>query len=281
MIGRINFAPNAYLNRNVSFGHIDDERQDAGNYARSLIREKIEANFDSSYQYLNQHGHLRPDEMYKKLYGRKSKIKESGENKNIERLETQKANPDIMQEKLGGYYSCGMNDNTLIRGARLISMDNGIDVAKEAGIKTVLALEPDILGDYGKAVTEKGLNFVSLSNIGHKKIHIRSIIPSPYQKETLLDELIKKPEIWATRNKDGSIKDDALDEILDLQEFIDILDGKNKKYPLPIYYGCQLGTDRTFAWTETYKALKNVDRTKPLDEKTIENLAHIADLTKA
>lgn len=181
----------------------------------------------------------------------------------------------------GTWFANIKRENELYSGARLTSVVNGLDTAKQAGIKTIVALEGNDYDNYDKQAKEAGLNYIALKDIGNKTLNIFSIIPTQTGGKVIYD-LIREPEKWATQNADGTIKPNASKEILDVQNFIDILDGKDKNLPLPIYYGCSYGTTRTYAWTTFYNILRNADRTKPLtDEKTDELFELAEDLESA
>ena len=93
----------------------------------------------------------------------------------------------------------------------------------------------------------------------------------------LLKELYRHPDIWVTRDENGDIKKDADKNILDLQMFFDILDGNNKNYPTPIYYGCDFGSESTSVWTDVYMLLRNQDKTKPLSADVVAKLIEIEE----
>lgn len=179
-----------------------------------------------------------------------------------------------------GYAYCNpRRKNELYSGARLITKPGVLEAAKKAGVKTVLSLE--MLGEdhYREPVEETGMNFIQLNDIGNKTLRIFDIIPTYHEKNPkVIARLTTRPELWQTLNLDGT-KAEKIDPMVeDVQAFIDILNGDNEDYPLPLYYGCQWGTNRTFAWNHFYNILKDADRTQPLSEDKVKQLIELRDL---
>ncbi|MBE7705906.1 MAG: hypothetical protein E7Z91_01485 [Cyanobacteria bacterium SIG30] len=191
-------------------------------------------------------------------------IEEKAQKENV------KVDEDLLKS-LGHSYGYKKIPNLLYSGATLSSVKNGFETAKNAGIKSVLALE----NDFDKEKAEKaGLNFIALRSIGNGTLNVFSIIPKRYS-ECLLREMIKDPEMWATQDENGNIKENASKKMCDMQEYLDILSGKDERYPYPMYYGCQWGTTRTWAWTTLHKILANEDRSKPLSPEVLEKLKNL------
>lgn len=150
-----------------------------------------------------------------------------------------------------------VRQNELYSGGNLAYNPEKLKTLKEAGINSVLCLVN--YPDYKKNAEEAGLNFIELGKINDSGLNIFDI------NGDLLKTLINHPESYCETKSDS--------KIAALKEFIKILNGENEKYPLPLYFGCQNGTDRTYMWTQLYKILKDEDMTKPLSKEAVNTLA--------
>lgn len=148
--------------------------------------------------------------------------------------------------------------NEIYCGKQLSNNPEALKALKEAGIKTVICLVP-YLG-YKENAQNVGLNFTDLNSLGARNLSAFDIS----KRGQLLPELINRPE---------SYSEDYNDKISDLKKFVKILNGEDENYPLPIYIGCQNGTDRTFYWLSIYNILKDEDPSKPLSSETVYKLA--------
>ncbi len=150
--------------------------------------------------------------------------------------------------------------NELYSGAQLMGKPELIDGIKKAGIKSVYSLAPS--DEYRQQVEERGMNFHSLEQSGLSIFDI---------KGDVLKELIDNPENYVNEKQDVKIQG--------IKDFIKTLNGDNPDMPLPIYFGCHYGTDRTFMWNRLYNILKDVDMDKPLpNEKVVELAEFVQDV---
>ena len=88
----------------------------------------------------------------------------------------------------------------------------------------------------------------------------------------MMKQLIKDPSSY-TEDRPNS-------KISALKMFIKTMNGDNPDIPLPIYFGCHQGTDRTYMWYKLYNILKDEDMNKPLSSEKVQELAqfvHDAD----
>ena len=128
---------------------------------------------------------------------------------------------------------------------------------KEAGIKSVLCFVN--YPDYKENAEAAGLKYIGLNSIKDAGLNVFDI------KGDLIKDLINHPEIYA-ENSDGG-------KISALKEYIRILNGESEDLPLPLYFGCQNGTDRTILWYQLYEILKNEPMDKPLSPNVVGQLA--------
>lgn len=147
--------------------------------------------------------------------------------------------------------------NELYSGGNLAYQPEKLKGLKEAGIKSVLCLVN--YPDYKENVEAAGLNFIELNAIKGAALNVFDI------NGDLIKELINHPESYADDRKGG--------KVTALKEFVKILNGENEEMPLPLYFGCQNGTDRTFMWYQLYNILKNEPMDKPLSPDAIAKLA--------
>lgn len=256
------------FNQNISFGQINKDYQGNGDiYARQVLRDRLEDRYLGGYRYAHQFASKTPDEVRKELnllasknlYGSKAPSKKDLK-VDFESLEKLRL---FVRPK---------RKNELYSGGKLIMAKDGVEIAKKAGIKTVVSMGPDFDNRYRKAVLEAGLNFISVDEIGNKALTFHSITPDTINDGLLLRKMIRNPDCWATIDENGNQKKGASKEVLDFQKLIDILDGLDETLIEPIYYGCEYGAERTFAWTTVYGILRNQDRTKPLSEDVVQQL---------
>lgn len=244
-----------------------DYTSDSSAYAREMMRLRLEKMLGAEYLYQDQFKRQTIDEIKQDL----SRKASSGlcDDKN---MQTSKHKVDYSKLEKLKLFVREKRKNELYSGGKLSMKKDGIRSAVEAGIRTIVSMGPDIGGKYEKEAKNAGLNFISVDKIGNCKLDFSSITPDTSRDGLLLRKLIRYPNEWATVDKNGKQKDDASKDVCDLQSLIDILDGKNAEYQLPIYYGCEFGCERTSAWTAIYNILKNEDRTKPLSAESLKKL---------
>lgn len=257
----------ALNNSNIRFKNSQYEYDyDPSAQARRIMRNRIEESLGCEYLYLNQLQHLTSEQIYSQLNQLASanlyaKEKKSNTNKFVNYQALQNLKLFVRQKRKNELYSGGM----------LIKAKNGVETAAKSGIKTVVCLVPDFDSKYEKAVKNAGMNFLLINDIGNKKLRALSIT-SDLCESSILRRLIRNPKEWATVDETGKIKENAKQDICDMQDFFDILDGKNPQFPLPIYFGCEYGSERTYAWTTIYNILSGEDKTKPLSEDAVKKL---------
>ena len=166
---------------------------------------------------------------------------------------TKKVNVQLLEElKIPSYRE--RRKNELYSGAQLVNRHNLLDGIKKAGIKSVYSLAPS--DEYKQEVEERGMKYHSLIQSGLSIFDINGDV---------LKELIKNPESYVNEQNDEKIQG--------IKDFVKTLNGDNPKMPLPLYFGCHYGTDRTFMWYQLYGILKDVDMDKPLPEDKVIELA--------
>lgn len=154
--------------------------------------------------------------------------------------------------------------NELYSGAELSQQPEKLKILKKAGIQSIVSLLP--YEDYRQNANGAGLRYTNISELGNSNLNVFDI------ENDLIDQLIRHPEQYASKEKDG--------KIAGLKEFVKILNGESDDFPLPIYFGCQLGTDRTFLWYQLYLILKNENQNKPLSEETVQKLVKYSQEVK-
>lgn len=147
--------------------------------------------------------------------------------------------------------------NELYSGGNLAYQPEKLQGLREAGIKSVLCLVN--YSEYKENAEAAGLNFIELNSIKGAALNVFDI------NGDLIKELINHPEEYA--------KDRSCGKITALKEFIRILNGENEDMPLPLYFGCQNGTDRTFMWYQLYNILKDEPMDEPLSPDVVNRLA--------
>lgn len=148
--------------------------------------------------------------------------------------------------------------NELYSGAELSCEVDKLKKMKEAGIKSVLCLAP-VYG-YEESTKEAELNYKPLSGLGNHSLNIFDV------NGDMVKDLIRNPENWVK----------GTDKTASLKTFIETLNGENPELPLPLYFGCHNGTDRTFMWYELYNILKDQPQDEPLSIETTEKLAEFS-----
>ncbi len=263
--------------KNISFQSKRNVQEENDVLVRNAIRKRIEGRFDVSYNYLSDIDNLSAEQMQMQLLRTANSTRYQDAVAIIQRSKL-KVDYNKLKQAIGdnGFVSA-KRDNELYTGPRINQYPDGIKHAKESGINTIVSLGP-IDFTYGEKgmqeAKENDIKLISIKDIGNKSLFTFAVIPSA-SDAPLLHRLMDYPEGWATVDENGKIKEDADKSILDAQEFIDILNGNHKDYPLPIYYGCDYGTNKTYSWHSFYNILKDCDRTKPLDKKTVEKLARL------
>ena len=146
----------------------------------------------------------------------------------------------------------------LFSGAQLLYKPEQMDGIKKAGIKSVYSLAPS--DEYKAEIEGRGMKYHSLIQSGLSIFDINGDV---------LKNLIKNPESYVNEQKDVKIQG--------IKDFVTTLNGDNPEMPLPIYFGCHHGTDRTYLWFELYNILKDVDMDKPLPENKVIELAEYVE----
>ncbi len=143
-------------------------------------------------------------------------------------------------------------ENELYSGAQLLNKPVQLDGIKDAGIRSVYSLAPS--DEYKREVEARGMKYHSLIQSGLSIFDINGDV---------LKNLIKNPASIINEQNDVKIQG--------IKDFVKTLNGDNPDMPLPLYFGCHYGTDRTFLWHKLYNILKDVDMDKSLsDDKVIE-----------
>lgn len=144
--------------------------------------------------------------------------------------------------------------NELYSGEQIYCTPENLETLKKTGIKTIFGLCPYLEKD---KIKEAGFAYSDLLSLNNARISVFDI------KGDLLKDLIRNPSLY-TEN-DGKIGG--------LKTFIKTLNGENPELPLPIFFGCHNGTDRTFMWFQLYNMLKDEDMTQPLSSEKVDELA--------
>lgn len=276
MINKIGYCiqPTA---RKISFGAKRNVQNENDVMVRNVLRDRIEGNLDASYNYLSEMDNLTAEQMRSRLV-RVAKSTRHQKDLIHPHRSNLKVDYHMLKSAIGnsGFVSA-KRDNELYTGPRLNKYPDGIKAAKQAGINSIVSLEPIDFGysqDGVKEAKENNMKLVAIRDIGYGTLHTFAVIPTA-SDAPLLNRLMDYPEVWATQDENGNIKENADKNILDAQELIDILNGVHEDYPMPVYYGCDFGTNRTYSWHSFYNILKDCDRRKPLDEETVEKLAYL------
>lgn len=149
--------------------------------------------------------------------------------------------------------------NELYSGKQLRCKPEELETLKKAGIKSVFGLVPYFEKD---AVIESGLVYSDLYSLNDSKLSVFDI------NGDLIKQLINEPESYADCGKNT--------KVAALKTFVKTLNGENPDIPLPIYFGCHQGTDRTHMWYKLYNILKDEDMNKPLSQEVVSKLAEFA-----
>lgn len=144
--------------------------------------------------------------------------------------------------------------NELYSGEQIFCTPENLETLKKAGIKTIFGLCPYLEKD---KIQEAGFAYSDLLSLNDSRMSVFDI------KGDMLKDLIRNPAMYAD---DGG-------KIGGLKTFVKTLNGDNPDLPLPIFFGCHNGTDRTFMWFQLYNLLKDQDMTKPLSADVVEKLA--------
>lgn len=150
--------------------------------------------------------------------------------------------------------------NELYSGAKLTDCPTKLDEMKKAGIKSVYSLVPS--DEYKAEVEKRGMHYHSL---------IQSELSIFDINGDVMEKLINNPKSFVNEENDPKIQG--------IKDFVKTLNGDNPQMPLPMYFGCHYGTDRTYFWHRLYTILKDVDMEKPLpDDKVLELAEFMQDV---
>ena len=145
-------------------------------------------------------------------------------------------------------------ENELYSGEQVSCCPENLEVLKKSGIKTIFGLCPYLEKD---KIEEAGLAYSDLLSLDNTRLSVFDITGD------LLKDLVRNPASYV----------EETGKICALKTFIRTLNGENPDLPLPIFFGCHNGTDRTFMWFQLYNMLKDQDMTKPLPSEVVEKLA--------
>lgn len=133
--------------------------------------------------------------------------------------ESNSINLDLMDEVVP---NARLRTEDVLSGARLDKVYNGLETAKKAGIKTIVAFPGAASLEYEKSARNKGLNYIECFDYSPLKMN---------EDVGILPKLETKEDV-----------DSYVDDVV---EFLDIVNGRNQNYPLPVYMGCKEGVCRT------------------------------------
>lgn len=133
--------------------------------------------------------------------------------------ESELINLDLMDEVVP---NARLRTDSLLSGQRLDKVANGVETAKAAGIKTIVAFPGAASLEYENAAKKAGLNYIECFD---------------YLPNKMNDEIGIVPFL--------NTKEDVDSYVNDVVEFLDIVNGRNPEYPLPVYMGCKEGVCRT------------------------------------
>lgn len=153
--------------------------------------------------------------------------------------------------------------NELYSGRQLCCKPEELEALKKAGIKSIFGLVPYFEKD---SVIESGIKYCDLFSLNNSRLCVFDV------NGDMMKQLIKDPSSY-TEDRPNS-------KISALKMFIKTMNGDNPDIPLPIYFGCHQGTDRTYMWYKLYNILKDEDMNKPLSSEKVQELAqfvHDAD----
>ena len=145
-------------------------------------------------------------------------------------------------------------ENELYSGEQVSCRPEDLQTLKKAGIKTVFGLCPYLEKE---KIEEAGLFYSDLLSLNNARMSVFDI------NGDMLKDLVRNPDLFM----------DESGKIGGLKTFIRTLNGENPELPLPMFFGCHNGTDRTFMWFQLYNLLKDQDMTKPLSDDAVEKLA--------
>lgn len=218
-----------------------------------VIRAHFEEQLGPYFYYIDQIAkekqvmHLKPQKKNSDDYWKESCYTHKENNHKVDFSKLQKLGLPALRER---------RQNELYSGFQLHCVPEELDSVKKAGIKSVFGLVPY----YEKDVVEKsGLVYKDLATVSSTPLSVFDI------NGDLIQNLIKHPEIYANGNSDEKTES--------LKMFVKTLNGDNPDVPLPIYFGCHNGTDRTFLWYHLYTILKDEDMDKPLSQEKVRELA--------
>ncbi len=231
---------------------------------REAIRADMENTLDSTFEYLNELGNLSRAELeYKMKIKERQMTKFASEKANpeIENIETEVDSKLLEEQKIKSYRE--RQKNHIYTGQKLSMKPESIAALKKAGIKSVVLLTT--CDTYKEKANMNGLNYVELSEIGNKSLHVFNF--------DAVERITKNPESYATNNDSG---------VEDLKDFVNIVNGKNPKYPHPLYMGCEWGSERTWEWYTISQILKDQPQDEPLTADRAEKLSElVTDIREA
>lgn len=231
--------------------YIPDKQDQTRDIIRAHVEEQLGPEIFYAEQLKKERENRRPSGYYTPIYYLPHK-------KNAAKIDL------AMLDTLKIYAFSERRKNELYSGAELSKEPKKLKTLKKAGINSIVSLVP--YDDYEKNAKDAGLNFTDISKLKNSHLNVFDI------QNELIDQLIRHPNIYADDDKDG--------KVAGLKEFVNILNGKSKEFPPPIYFGCQLGTDRTFLWYQLYLILKDEPQDEPLNKDTVKKLVQYSNDVK-
>lgn len=243
----MNISPIANVNFGASIVYKNRYIEDKQDQTTDIIRAHLEEQFGPQIFYYNQLEKEKTLKIAAKHYFFPREAQRTKKKKDV--------NLPLLKEQ-GIYSFCERRKNELYTGAQLSNEPEKLKALKKAGINSVVSLV--IYQDYEQNAKEAGLNFTDIFDLGNSGLNVFDI------RENLIKQLINHPDLYADEDIKG--------KIAGLKEFVNVLNGKSKDFPPPVYFGCQLGTDRTFLWYQLYQILKDEPQDKPLSPDVVEQL---------
>ena len=211
-----------------------------------IVRAHFEEQLGPYFFYLDQIAKER--ESLISPWDKVKKINSSKQQKKVN-----KVNVDLLKSlKISSFRE--RRENELYSGEQVCCRPESLKTLKKAGIKTIFGLCPYVEKD---AIKASGIAYSDLLSLNDARLSVFDI------NGDMLKDLVRNPASYVEETgKIGALK-----------TFIKTMNGENPDLPLPIFFGCHNGTDRTFMWFQLYNMLKDQDMTKPLPSDVVEELA--------